>query len=57
MLVAAHVSNSAGTSEQPLSTFYDINYIGKLKTAQGIYQLTNNACINKTARAIWVWWR
>lgn len=57
MLVAVHVSNSAGTSEQPLSTFYDINYIGKLKTAQGIYQLTNGACINKTARAIWVWWR
>ena len=55
LLVALMVSNNPNGSSVPMSSFYDINYIGKLKT-NGIYQITNVDCLNNTARAVWVYW-
>lgn len=55
LLVALMVSNNPNGSAVPMDSFYDINYIGKLKT-NGIYQITNVDCLNNTARAVWVYW-
>lgn len=56
MMIGMLVSNVAGTSPS-LASFYNINYIGSLKTATGTYTITNGACLNKPARGIWVWWK
>ena len=48
------VSNIGGTPFPEMNSFYNINYIGVLKT-NGIYQIKNEACLNKSARAIWVY--
>lgn len=55
LLVALMVSNNPNGSAVPMGSFYDINYIGKLKT-NGIYQITNADCLNNTARAVWLYW-
>ena len=55
MLVALMVSNNPNGGLVPMESFYDINYVGILKT-NGVYQITNAACLNNTARAIWVYW-
>lgn len=55
MLVALMVSNNPNGVLVPMESFYDINYVGILKT-NGVYQITNAACLNNTARAIWVYW-
>lgn len=53
-LVGLKVSNIAGGISQPLDSFFDINYVGKMKTNK-LYQITNSACCNRSARAIWVY--
>ena len=55
MLVTLMVSNNPDGGLVPMESFYDINYVGILKT-NGVYQITNVACLNNTARAIWVYW-
>lgn len=55
MLIGLMISNNPNGSSVPMNSFYDINYIGVLKT-NGIYQITNASCLNNTARAIWVYW-
>ncbi len=54
LLANVMVSNTPGAFPE-MSSFYDIHYIGTLKT-NGTYQITNAACTNKSARAIWVYW-
>lgn len=55
MLVGLMVSNNPNGSSVPMHSFYDINYVGQLKT-NGIYSITNPLVLNNTARAIWVYW-
>lgn len=55
MIVGLMVSNNPNGADVPMESFYDINYIGVLKT-NGIYQIKNVACLNNTARAIWACW-
>lgn len=55
MIAALMVSNDPNGTLVPMESFYDITYVGILKT-NGIYQITNTACLNTTARVIWVYW-
>lgn len=55
MLCRLMVSKNAGGTIQPMDSFYDINYIGLLKT-NGIYRVTDANFCNKSARAVWVYW-
>ena len=54
-LITIKVSNNPNGASVPLDSFYDINYIGVLKTNK-VYQIQNSGCLGNTARAIWVYW-
>ena len=55
LLVSVKVSNDVNGANVPIESFYDINYVGTLKT-NGVYQISNPNCLTNTARAIWVYW-